>query len=133
MSLCLVFELEEEVQYALVNGILDIKACIHRDGKRINCLSDLQINGIQMNRREITYIYHFQGLNWFAFPLKSKDEIVIEEIEWNGISPPSKLKHFGLSLKDRERIQQPVIPHSFADMVKDVYNWLNDTFFRTTG
>lgn len=47
-----------------------------------------------MNHEKGTRIYHFQGLKWFGFPLKYKDEIEITEIKWKRGSSHLKLTGF---------------------------------------
>lgn len=99
LTLCLVFELEEEGQKReeedeLPHGILYMTTCIHRNGKQINFSSSLQIQGIQMTHGDTLCIKHFQWLKCYGFPLKGKDEIQIAKINWQGGSWHLKLASF---------------------------------------
>ncbi|XP_043687808.1 disease resistance protein RPV1-like [Telopea speciosissima] len=81
--LCVVFALKSGKQVKFVVGellsiTLEINAFIRWGVKRAYFEYSIRIEDIEFTKRDIIYMDHFKGFDWFGFPLESK--VAIEEL-----------------------------------------------------
>ncbi|KAJ4981347.1 hypothetical protein NE237_032184 [Protea cynaroides] len=145
LILCLVFAfpleskkmLDYEGQPAIVN--LNSEAIISSKHRRIECLFKLQIKDVKYtSKRDIIYIHHFDGFDWFGFPLKGKDanEKISFSAEGNikipctnkskNIDVSCEVKFWKLLLESTESKKQIPSPECSARMVADFFSWSFD-------
>ncbi|XP_042502261.1 disease resistance protein RPV1-like isoform X1 [Macadamia integrifolia] len=145
LTLCIVFALsftKEKVQVNVQQGeLVDIwlhaKASIRRKDRWTICVVDMLIEGIEFTtERDIVYIHHFKGFDWFGFPLEGKDAIERIRVMDPGISCKhyeyrylirGEMKFWKLLLGSSES-EQPIPPdqESSAKMVADFFCWSCD-------
>ncbi|XP_043687870.1 disease resistance protein RUN1-like [Telopea speciosissima] len=105
--LCIVLELFSETTL-----YLHISASIYQKGKTTRCFHTLRIEDVEVSAdRDIIYIHHFKGFDWFGIPLQGKDGIEILDISTHG----AIVKYWEILFKNKE--------HSSAMMVAEFFNW----------
>ncbi|XP_042482179.1 disease resistance protein RPV1-like isoform X2 [Macadamia integrifolia] len=121
--LCLVLEFFSTIDYNLkvkeghiLRTNIEICACIHQKDKKMKCFHTLRIKDLEYTTdRDVIYIHHFKGFDWFGIPLQEKDVIEILYIRTYRF----KLKFWEILFKNREPDQQK--PNSSS--VADFFNW----------
>ncbi|XP_043714750.1 disease resistance protein RPV1-like [Telopea speciosissima] len=141
LILCLVFaftfheqHVQENLQEGeLVNIQLHLEASIRQKDRRTTCCNiGLLIKGIEFTtKRDLMYIHHFKGFDWFGLPLKGRDKIegirIEAELVRKGYQHRDfincEAKFWKLLLESTESEQQMPDQESSARMVADFFKW----------
>ncbi|XP_042482156.1 disease resistance protein RUN1-like [Macadamia integrifolia] len=141
--LCVVFALKSWKQIKFVDGeLLSINLVTEADilwrGRRIWCRHSIIAEGIEFtNKRDIIYIHHFKGFDWFGFPLESKDAIerlsveIVEIFRYSDSDSYYNDDRFAqvelikVLFEDKDSEQQMPNQESSALLVADFFRWSN--------
>ncbi|XP_043697554.1 disease resistance protein RPV1-like [Telopea speciosissima] len=118
----------------LVSITLRIDAFIRWREKRTWCCHSIRIEDMELTYRDdIIYIHHFEGFDWFGFPLESKyaiEELSVEierfgdlEPEHSDIRWTCEVEFCKLLFENEKSRQQMSNQQSSAMMVEDFFRW----------
>ncbi|KAJ4982184.1 hypothetical protein NE237_033021 [Protea cynaroides] len=129
LILCIVFAFPLGAQKVLEGQQVIIylysQAIIRGKHRRIKCRFELQIEDVEYTtKKDIIYVHHFKGFDWFGFPLEGKD--AIEEIFFTAGPYKILLKSWKFLLKSKESEQQMPNSECSARLVADFFSWSFD-------
>ncbi|XP_042482159.1 uncharacterized protein LOC122062594 [Macadamia integrifolia] len=117
----------------LVTITLQIEASIRWGEKRTLCGHCIRIEDIEFTKRDIVYIHHLKGFDWFGFPLESKDAMEELHVKVSGVYRQSESRDYDdwicevkcskLLFEDKESNQQIPIQQSSAKLVAGFFKW----------
>ncbi|KAJ4976725.1 hypothetical protein NE237_001831 [Protea cynaroides] len=120
----------------LVNITFQIDADIRRRGTRMTwCSHSVVIENIKLTYRDIIYIHHCKGFDWFGYQLETKDDIhklrFSDAMIYSQSGIPLfhdfslKLKFWKVLFENKESDQQMPNQQSSAMLVADFFTWLD--------